>query len=78
MKFKIGDQVRLKHLTEEDIEKSQLTYFPGMVENEGKTGKILDVATNYYGYTVIEVEFKNETWWWLEDWLEQPISYNAF
>lgn len=78
MKFKIGDTVKIRNLTDEERQTIPLFYHVDMIQYEEKTGKIVDVATNYYGYTVIEVEFQNETWWWLEEWLEPPVSYDAF
>ena len=75
MKFKIGDQVRLKHLTEEDIEKSQLTYFSGMEENEGQTAVIEECD---YRNKIYQIQFDGLHWAYEEHWLEPLVDYDAF
>ena len=75
MEFKIGDQVRLKHLTDDEIEKSQLTYFPGMDENERK---IADIEECDYRNKIYQIQVDGLHWAYEEHWLEPIIAYDAF
>lgn len=75
MKFKICDQVRLKPLTEDDIEKSQLTYFPSMRENEGKIAVIEECD---YRNKIYQIQVDGLHWGYEEHWLELLIAYDAF
>lgn len=81
--FQMGDSVTVKQLTEND---RQCDFFNNdtMPPYEQQTGTVTYVETDkkHHGFrrqNQYRVRFKDgKSWWWLEEWLEPPIYYNAF
>lgn len=81
--FKIGDNVTIKQLTEHD-RASDFFNNDTMPKYEQQTGIVTYVenAVKHHGFnrqSQYQVRFNDgKSWWWLEEWLEPPIYYNAF
>lgn len=55
-----------------------------MHKYRGTTGRITHLAKNvkYIGFQTQNEYFihfsDGKSWWWLEEWIEAPVAYNAF
>ena len=71
--FKKYDKVRIRHLTDEErYDNRKMVYY------EGLEGVITSVNKRDYGEIYrVETELGDE-WKWLPEWLEEPVTYDAF
>lgn len=80
--FKIGDEVTIKKLSKND--KTSDFFNNSMHKYRGTTGRITHLAKNvkYIGFQTQNEYFihfsDGKSWWWLEEWIEAPVAYNAF
>lgn len=81
MKFKIGETVRLKHVTEDDKHLTALIYWTEFKEYEGLTATIEKAYNhkreNIY-FILIDCEPNKKRFNYAESWLEKLITYEAF
>lgn len=80
--FKIGDNVIIKKLSEHDKTSDLLN--DSMPKYQGTSGRITHIAKNvsHNGFNTQNdyyIRFSDgDSWWWLEEWLEPYVSYDAF
>lgn len=81
MKFKIGETVRLKKVTEDDKQQTVLTYWSEFKQYEGLTATIENASSdsreNIY-YILIHSRPHQKEFSYAEAWLEKLITYDAF
>lgn len=81
--FEIGDIVTIKQLSESD-KTSEVFNRIVMPKYQGTSGRITHIAKNvsHNGFNTQNdyyIRFSDgDIWWWLEEWLEPPVSYDAF
>lgn len=78
MKYKVDEIVKLKHVTEEDKQKSQLTYYDGFKKYEGLTGTILAITKSNKYEVLIHTSKPNTKFFYEELWLEKLTEFEAF
>ena len=81
MKFKIGETVRLKHVTEDDERLTALIYWTAFKKYEGLTATIEKAYNhkreNMY-FILIDSTPNKKRFNYAESWLETLITYEAF
>lgn len=84
MKFKIGEKIRLKHVTEEEKVTHVLSYLKSFEQYEGLTATIVLEYPKDKVYN-INIHVTNEgrkpfyhNWNYHENWLEKLTTYDAF
>ena len=84
MKFKIGEKVRLKHVTEEEKVTHVLSYLKTFKHYEGLTATIVHEYPKDKVYN-INIHVPNDgrkpyyhNWNYHENWLEKLTTYDAF
>lgn len=80
MKFKVGDTVRIKELNERERHHEDLSYVNEMIKYQGQIHQITQVDTRKkeYGITFPKKGNERNYWYYKEEWLEEPIEYEAF
>ena len=80
MKYKVGDNVRIKELDEIKRKNPHLGYNYAMIQYEGQIHQIVEVDDYREQY---KIKFPNEIrgrshWFYKEEWLEDPVEFEAF
>ena len=80
MKYKVGDKVRIKVLDERERYHEDLSYVYEMIKYQGQIHQITQVDTRKkeYGITFPKKGNERNYWYYKEEWLEEPIEYEAF
>lgn len=77
-KFKVGDTVRIRNLTNEERYGQKLHYHIDMQQHEGLVGVVVKIKKRDYGL-IYEVETKRGgEWYWIDKWLEEDITYAGY
>ena len=84
--FKIGDIVTIKQMSEHNETYDVLNRIDriGIPKYQGTTGHVTHIAENvsnrgFKTQNYYYVRFSDgESCWWLEEWLEPSLSYEAF
>ena len=81
MNFKIGETVRLKHVTEDDKQQTSLIYWEVFKKYEGLTATIeksYEHSSENIYFILIDCEPNKKRFNYAESWLEKLITYDAF
>ena len=78
MTFKVGEKVKLKHVTEADKNVKYLTYLDGFENNEGLTATILTERSNQGHHDILIDSNPQQQFFYHENWLEKLVTYDAF
>ena len=77
-KFKVGDTVRIRNLTDAERYGQKLHYHIDMQQHEGLVGVVVKIKKRDYG-PIYEVETKlGSEWYWIDNWLEPDIQYAGY
>ena len=77
-KFKVGEKVRIRNLTDEERYNQNLHYNRNMKKYEGLDGVIVQIKKRDYGpIYVVETKLGSQ-WNWMDKWLEPDTQYVGY
>lgn len=77
-KFKVGDKVRIRNLTDEERYDQDLHYNENMEQYEGLDGTIEGIQKRHYGYIYLVKTKLGSEWLWMDKWLEEDVTYAGY